>query len=139
MRVEIYTSRDRRNGEPLNVERDGYKYEYPDIPVEVELDYKHGEWEVPSAKVMEDLPLVEKFTRLTEAMEYFGVNKRFYNQVEWIVPDLPLKTIIFEKIPHKFLFRKGQEIELDDKEFNEAIDRAETIHRDWKAEPAYEH
>jgi hypothetical protein len=120
MRVEIYTSRDRRTGEPLNVKEDGYKFEYPDIPVEVELDYKQGEWEVISAKVMEDLALMLKFNKNGE--------------YEWVVPDCSLSLLFRAVAPIRFLLRKGQEIELDDDEFNEAVDRAKTTERDWKAE-----
>lgn len=91
MKVQIYITRDVRNGEPLNIERDGYRYESQEIPVEVELDCKFEEWEILNVKLLRDpFELIYCAEEKTEVflpfvLKYYGVtltNEEFQEAVE---------------------------------------------------------
>lgn len=56
MNIRLHISRDFRDGLPLRVKRDGYRYECPDIPVDVDVEPEGDDWRIEDAKIAEDVP-----------------------------------------------------------------------------------
>ena len=55
MIIDFHISRDLRDGKPLDIKRDGYRWEHPDIPVRANVIRYDDDFEI-SARISEDVP-----------------------------------------------------------------------------------